>query len=62
MYEIIQNFLNMAANLINSIFEFEIEWNPGQMVAIGKLAVAFVFIVFAIHSIMDALGLLDEEE
>ena len=61
MYEIIQNFLDMVANLINAIFTFEIEWKPEQIVAIGKIAVSFVFIVVAIYLIVDALGLLDEE-
>lgn len=61
MVEIIRNLIDLTTGFINKIFEFQIEWEPGQYIAIGKLCVAFVFLVLTLHMIFDSLGLLEED-
>ena len=61
MVEIIRNLIDLMTDFINMMFEFQIEWEPGQNIAIGKIFVAFIFAVFTLHMIFDALGLLEED-
>lgn len=62
MVEIIKNFLDLSAQFINTIFLFEVEFNTGQYVPLGKIATAFVFIAVSIYLILDAFGILDKGE
>ena len=43
MVEIIESYLGMVARFINEIFLFQLEWESGQMVPIGKVVLAFDF-------------------
>ena len=62
MVEIIKNFLDLSANFINKLFLFQIEFNSGEFVPIGKIAVAFIFITYSIYLILDCFGILDKGE
>jgi len=59
MYEILGNIFIMAADFINQIFELQVEWQAGQMVAIGKISLAFMYLALTIYFIVDCMGLLD---
>lgn len=61
MYEIIRNLADMTANLINAFFDLEIETEAGQVVAFGKISLAFIFFLVTLYLILDALGILDRE-
>lgn len=60
MVEVIRNFLNLCADFINKIFLFEIDFN-GSYVPIGKVIIAFLFLVLTIYFVLDALGINSEE-
>lgn len=62
MVEIIRNFLDLSAQFINTLFLFQIEFNVGQYVPLGKIVTAFIFIVVSIYLILDAFGILDKGE
>lgn len=62
MVKIIESYLGMVARFINEIFLFQIEWEPGQMVPIGKVVLAFVFIITSLYLIFDAFGLIGGDE
>lgn len=59
MVEIIKNFLILSADFINRLFDMEIEWQVGQNVPIGRIVLAFIYLVFTIYLIVDCMGLLD---
>lgn len=59
MVEIIRNFLILCADFINRLFDIEIEWQTGQIVPIGKVVLAFIYLAFTIYFIVDCMGLLD---
>lgn len=61
MIEIIKKIIDLATTFINNMFLLEVEWEAGQTIAIGKIVVAFVFVVLTIYMICDALGLLGED-
>jgi len=61
MYEIIEKILDMAADFINTIFMFKVDWN-GTDIVIGKIVVPFIFIALSIYLILDALGILGGDE
>lgn len=61
MYEIIEKTLILWADSINKLFLFEIQFENNDYVPIGKLITAFIFIVFVIYFILDAMGILDSE-
>lgn len=62
MVEIVKNFLDLSAQFINTLFLFQIEFNVGQNVPIGKIVTAFIFIAVSIYLILDAFGILDKGE
>lgn len=62
MVEIVRNFLDLSAQFINTLFLFQIEFNVGQYVPLGKIVTAFIFIVVSIYLILDAFGILDKGE
>lgn len=62
MVEIIKNFLDLSAQFINTLFLFQVEFNVGQYVPIGKIVTAFIFIAVSIYLILDAFGILDKGE
>lgn len=62
MVEIIENLLIMAADFLNSIYLFEIEFNPGEYTQVGRIITGFVFIVVSLYLSLDATGILDEGE
>lgn len=62
MVEIIKNFLDLSAQFINTIFLFQVEFNTGQYVPIGKIVTAFIFVAVSIYLILDAFGILDKGE
>lgn len=62
MIDIIENFLNMVADIINKIFLFEVEFSSGEYIPIGKVVVAFVFIAVSLYLILDAFGILGGDE
>lgn len=59
MVEIIENFIDMSTSFINSIFMLQLEVEKGSYVPVGKIVVAFLFTVFALYFILDAMGILD---
>lgn len=61
MVEIIEKFLILAADFLNKLFLFEVEFNPGEYVPIGKIVVAFIFITTSIYLILNALGISESE-
>lgn len=61
MVEVIRNFLNLCADFINKIFLFEVDFN-GSYVPIGKVVIAFLFLVLTIYFVLDALGINNEGE
>lgn len=56
MVEVIENFLDMCAEFINKIFLFEVDFD-GSFVPIGKIVLAFLFVVLTIYFVLDALGI-----
>lgn len=58
MIEVIDGFLGMIASFINRIFLFQIEWEAGQMLPIGKIVVAFSFVATSFYLIFDSFGLI----
>lgn len=62
MVEIIKNFLDLSAQFINTIFLFQVEFNTGQYVPIGKIVTAFIFVAVSMYLILDAFGILDKGE
>ena len=61
MVEVIENFLDMCAEFINKIFLFEVDFD-GSFVPIGKIVLAFLFVVLTIYFVLDALGINNEGE
>lgn len=61
MYEIIEKLFILWADTINELFLFEIQFENKNFIPIGKLITAFIFIVFVIYYILDAMGILDSE-
>lgn len=59
MKEIIENILGMVAEFINKLFLFEVNFFEANYVPIGKIILAFLFIVLAIYFILDALGIVN---
>lgn len=58
MVEIIENFIDLSTSFINKIFLLEIEFQKGQIIPIGKVVTAFIFIAFSLYFILDTLGII----
>lgn len=60
MVDIIKSIIDLLTQFINGIFNFQVEFIPGQNVAIGVIVVSFVFFVLSIYLILRALGIIKE--
>lgn len=57
MYEIISNFLSLAADFINNIFNWQVDWN-GTNMQIGFIATAFIWLALELYYVLKAIGIL----
>lgn len=60
MVDIIKSIIDLLAQFINGIFNFQVDFIPGQNISIGVIVVSFVFFVLAIYLILRALGIIKE--
>ena len=57
MITIIRNVINLMINFLERLFWLRVDFFDGQKVALGYLVIAFIFIVYAMYFIFNALGL-----
>lgn len=62
MVDIIKGILDLSANFINSLFNFEVEFIGTTKVPLGVVIISFVFLVLVLYFILKALGFYDSEE
>ena len=63
MVEIIERQVKLAADFINKLFLYQVEFEyTGDWIPVGKIVTAFLFFIFSLYFILDAMGVLDEGE
>lgn len=60
MFEIIKGIVDILKIGIDKLFVIEIDLYDDVTVSLGVLIVAFIFIVFMIYIILNAIGFLNE--
>lgn len=60
MFEIIKGIIDILKIGIDKLFVIEIDLYDDVTVSLGVLIVAFIFIVFMIYIILNAIGFLNE--
>lgn len=58
MVEIIEQIFTMMANFINSIYDFSIPFENGQLMPVGNIIVTFVGLVIIIYQAFELIGLI----
>lgn len=61
MIDVARNIIDLVVQFINDCFMYQIEWESGQYIPIGKLITAFTFIVIVIYFLLDALGIINKK-
>lgn len=59
MVDIIERYIDLIGDFINYLFLFQIEFNPGEYLPVGKIVLAFLFIATSLYFILDAMGIIE---